>query len=216
MNLDQVINGTRWVSADYHVVAAQAWKEHGKVGSKQSPLIYSAFEYRCAIERAVLELYTIMHDELPEAEEVSPIGNFSNLIKKVNQLGGGNRKLLYRVLKFNSILSEFAGLEKTLSVPDVGKLHGYWAKLSEYCHRQILPDVTLNSLAWVQKGYELLEEVDRYLKHLLIDHLFGAMPESGMPHEVLQAKRDYVAEKIDEVQLRLRLKLMEPVLERRR
>lgn len=72
-----------------------------------------------------------------------------------------------------------------------------------------------NSPEWVRKGYDLLNEVDRYLNHLLVDHWFGAMREEGMPPEVLDAKHAFVAEEIDEVGLRRRLKLMKPVLESR-
>lgn len=112
MNLDEVINGKRWVSADYHVVSARAWKQQGQSEYSPSPLIYAAFEYRCAIERIVLELYAVMCEEFSGAEDVSKIGSFSSLIKMVHDLAGCNKKLLYRVLKFNSIVSEFLELEK--------------------------------------------------------------------------------------------------------
>lgn len=212
MNLDEIINGKRLVSAGYHILAARAWKHKGQDEAKQSPLIYAAFEYRCAIERVVLDLYLVMHNELPRTEDIVKIKSFSKLVTRVHKLAGGNKKLLNRVLKFNCIISELLNSTKTLSIPDVGKLHNYWNRLSEYCHRQIIPDKTVNSSIWINNGYILLNDVDDYLKHLLIDHWFGAMPENSMPSEVLHTKQAFVSEEIDEAALRIRLKLMEPVL----
>jgi hypothetical protein len=162
----------------------------------------------------VLELYAVMQAELPKLEDVNKIRNFGALVSKVHELAGGNAKLLYRVLRFNSIVSEFTAfvLGKTLSVPDVGKLHDFWGKTSKYCHRQISPDESWDSISWVQKGYKLLDEVDVYLNHLLVDHHVGSVKEKEMPPEVIKAKREFVQEKIDEQQLRTRLKIMEPVL----
>ena len=118
------------------------------------------------------------------------------------------------MLKFNSIVSEFTAsvLGKTFSVPDVGKLHDFWGKTSKYCHRQISPDESWDSVSWLQKGYKLLDEVDAYLNHLLVDHRVGSVHEKEMPPEVIEAKRAFVEEKIDQEQLRTRLKIMEPIL----
>ncbi len=215
MNLNQIINEKRCVSAEYHVIVARAWKQHGQANDSQSPLVYAAFEYRCAIERVVFELYGIMHNELPGDEISNQIGSFSGLVKQVHDLAGGNKKKLYRVLKFNSIVSEFMCLHKTMSVPDVGKLQEFWSKASNYCHQQIIPNETWKSPEWVRKGYKLLDRVDRYLQEILFDHLFGAMSEKKMPAEVIDAKKAFVTEEIDEAGLRNRLKLMEPVLELR-
>ena len=217
MRIDKTINGQRKVCADYHLMAAFSWKEYGKNKLLHSPLVYAAFEYRCAIERVIMELYLIMQHEMTDIEDLSKYERISDLIKKVHELGGGTKRMLYRVLKFNSIVSEFVMIQgKTLSVPDLGKLHKLWQKLSRYCHRQAKPMDSWDSKDWVAKGYKLLDEVHSYLHVILKEHLFGAMPEKGMPVEVIEAKSDFVKEKINEEGLRTRLMLMEPVLEARR
>ncbi len=217
MRIDEIINGQRKVCTDYHLMVAFSWKEYGRNKLLPSPLVYSAFEYRCAIERVIMELYIIMQHEMTDIEDLGKYEKISDLIKKVHELGGGSKGLLYRVLKFNSIVSEFVMIQgKTLSRPDLGKLHKLWQKLSKYCHRQAKPIDSWDSKDWVTKGYKLLDEVHSYLHVILIEHLFGAMPEIGMPLEVIEAKRDFVQEKINEEGLRRRLILMEPVLEARR
>ncbi|MBT8401865.1 MAG: hypothetical protein KJO98_15425 [Rhodothermia bacterium] len=215
MTLDELKQNPRQVGADFHVVAARAWRDFGVAGSVQSPLVYAALEYRAAIERVALELSAIIiHDD--ETKDVaSAPEKFSSLLTWLHSLGGGTKKLLYRVLKFNRILSQHIGAPKPLSVPDTGTLHNYWMRLSDLCHCQREPADSWDDPQFVASGYQLLGEVDAYLATLLISNSVGSVSEKDMPQEVLQAKRDFVEERIDEPTLRTRLRLMDPVLESR-
>ena len=129
-----------------------------------------------------------MQYESITSKQLSTIGSFSSLIKLVHELAGGNRLLLMRVLKFNQILSEFAGLPKTLSIPDVGLLHKYWSQLSNYCHRQIEPTETWENVEWIKKGYKLLDEIYNYFEDILINHFFGAFSPESLPVELAEQK----------------------------
>ena len=216
MTIDELISKNRETNADYHIFAGKTWRDRGYTNLMHAPLVYAAFEYRCAIERVVLELFIIMQYESITSEELSTIGSFSSLIKLVHKLAGGNRLLLMRVLKFNQILSEFAGLPKTLSIPDVGRLHKYWSKLSNYCHRQIEPAETWENDKWIKKGYKLLDELYDYFEDILVNHFFGAFSTERLPAEVTEQKELYMTQKIDDSQLKTRLQIMRPILRARR
>lgn len=216
MDFNTLLTNPRHTSSGYHISVARIWLSKGITNKENTPLVYSSFEFRCAIERVLMELYILMKMENIVEDDLLSIGSFSSLVKIVHEAGGGNRILLNKLLTFNSILSEYAGLPLTLSIPNVGKLHNYWSNLSRYCHRQIQPDSTWNSTEWVNKGYVLLEEVNQYLKDILEDHFFGSFSSSGHPPEVNDLKDKYMSDEIDENQLRKRLEIMQPVLLRRR
>ena len=212
---EQLINSPRETSAEYHILSARSWRQTGESKRLHTPLVYAAFEYRCAIERTAVELYATMRDDIEGADDMSKIGSFGALLSRIREIGGGNEKLLQRTLIFNRIVAEFAPLEKPLAMPSPSKLHDFWTKLSAYCHRQLHPGKTWELPEWVERGYGLLDEVDCYLVFLYVEHSFGAVPTSSLQPEVKQTKIDFLTERIDENQLRLRLKIMAPVLEDR-
>ena len=192
------------------------WKHAGEPGKLHSPLAYAAFEYRCAIERVILELYIMLHEVEPSVEDVNKIGSVTGLMSKTRELAYGNDRLLYRLLRFNTIMSEVAGIGIVLSTPSLGKLHGFWSKLSEYCHYQTTPDATWDSADWVERGYSLLNKVDAYLQEILADAYFGSFDASQSPEEVKEVRAAFVVdESLTEEQVRTRLELMKPVLEQR-
>jgi len=215
MNFERLVHGRREVSADFHMAAGRLWLEKGKADKLTTPLVYAAFEFRCATERAVVELYAIMQSELPSVEEMQDIGRFKNFMTKVVEVAGGNGKLLYRSLLFNSIVSEFMPWDATLSVPDVGTLQNHWHALSDLCHKQIALDPTWRSDDWVSTGYYTVQEAYDYLREIMVDQYLGSIPIEETPEEIQKAKKAFINEEIDKASLRTRLKLMTPILERR-
>ncbi len=214
--IEELLTNKRQASAEFHALAARAWLNSGQSSLSHSSLVYAAFEYRCAIERLAVELYSIMHRELPDVEDISRIQNFSSLLAKIRELGGGNEKLLYRTMLFNRIVCESAPIGKPLAIVSPSTLHDLWSRLSAFCHRQVSPVETWDSPQWVRQGYNLLNEVDDYLVDILINHSFGAMADDSLAPEVRLAKESFLREEIDEQTLRTRLKLMEPVLSSRK
>ncbi len=180
MSLDNVINEDRKLDSIYHYNSAKTWMELGENKKLHTPLVYAAFEFRCSIERIVLELFILMQFENITNENIENIKNFKSLVQLVHELAGGSKRSLAKVLTFNSIVSEFSGLQLTLSIPDVGKLQNFWHKLSKYCHCQLTPENSWDSDEWVQAGYVLLNQVSLYIKELIIDHFFGSFSTEGM------------------------------------
>ena len=72
MAIEDYINNKREVTLEYHLLAAREWRRYGEQDQLHTPLIYSAFEYRCAIERFVFEIFVLMNrDDLLEGNPTS-------------------------------------------------------------------------------------------------------------------------------------------------
>ncbi|MFC1481071.1 hypothetical protein ACFL6E_02365 [Candidatus Neomarinimicrobiota bacterium] len=88
--LDQLVIPNRRVDAHSHLKQGDGWHQFGKPSQLHTPLVHAAFEYRCAIERIVLELYDLMKELNLTTEEISSLTNMSTIMKKINQLEGGS------------------------------------------------------------------------------------------------------------------------------
>ncbi|MFC1481078.1 hypothetical protein ACFL6E_02400 [Candidatus Neomarinimicrobiota bacterium] len=221
--LDHLVMSNRGVDANFHLEQGNDWHQIGYPSLLHSPLIYAAFEYRCAIERIILELYDLMKELNIATEEFSSLKNISDIIKKIRQLEGGSHDAAARAIRFNAVyfkemiaeMAEKAGISKEMAEPDLRKLSKLWGHLSEYCHGQMLPAETWNSPEWVKKGYALLDEALEYLRALKIEKHFGYMGESSLPTEALDLKKKFIDEEINESALITRLRIMKPIIEAR-
>jgi hypothetical protein len=217
-DLDRIINGKRDTSAGYHFLVGRGWRLLGEPNSLHSPLAYAAFEFRCSIERSVFELFVLVRKNTLSAGDMKATERFSSLRTALLQAEGGKR-LLQRKLEFNRIYAQATGLPKQYwpSVPDIGILEKYWSKLSEYCHRQLQPKATWDSMGgkWISEGYALLNDVEKYLWEITVTHQIGWFQVDTLPPEMLTTRRDFVNGKIDSAALVTRVQLMEPVIRQR-
>lgn len=172
-----------------------------------SPLVYAAFEYRCSIERIIIELYSLIKDLNLTDEEISTLKDTATVVKKILQVAGGSHEMIARALRFNAVFTEemiadIVGLKKPMAEPDLRRLLKLWGKLSEYCHRQLIPDDSWDSPEWIVNGYRQLEEARVYLFEIKVESHFGYMVESSMKPEAQDLKRKFIDEAIDEAGLR--------------
>ena len=63
MHFDELLKNPRYTSSGYHISAARVWLSKGIANKDHTPLVYSLFEFRCAIERVVIKLYILMKME---------------------------------------------------------------------------------------------------------------------------------------------------------
>ncbi len=222
MDIDDILKKPRQTSGDYHAAAGVAWRKYGEKDLLHSPLVYSAFEFRLAIERYVFEIYyLILRDELISDDDLTDenlkkIDNFSSLIKLIHE-NAGNKLKLYKAFIFNRVFAKiFTPLPKRLSVPDIGKLHKFWQKLSDYCHRQLQPEITWDSDDWIKKGYELLGDVESYLWEISIKEEYGWVSKPSLTPDLQEEREKFIDDRhMTEKQLELRMKLMKPALDYR-
>ena len=200
-----------------------AWRRYGEKNLLHSPLAYSAFEFRLAIERCVFEIYyLVLRDklisggDLPD-KDLKKIDSFSSLIKLLHE-NAGNKLRLSRVFIFNRVFAKvFTPFRRRLSVPDIGKFHKYWQQLSNYCHRQLKLGITWESEDWITTGYKLLNEVESYLWEILVKEKYGWVSKPTLTSDLQEERERFINDpNITEAQLELRMKLIKPALDFRR
>ncbi len=217
-DLDRIVNGKRQTSAGYHFLAGRGWRLLGEPRKLHSPLAYSAFEFRSSVERSVFELFHLVRKNNFSPEDLRAAERFSSLRTALLKAEGGKR-LFQRKLEFNRLYAQACGLPQRYwpSVPDIGILEMYWSKLSDYCHRQLRPNITWDSMGgnWITQGYQLLNEVESYLWMITVSHQIGWFQPDTLPPEMLQTRNDYLDGVIDADAVTMRVRLMEPVVRER-
>ncbi len=217
-DLDQIVKGHRSTAAYYHIHTARGWRIIGEEKLLHSPLSYSAFEFRSAIERVLVELLLLVKQRNITRKDLDEIQRFSGL-KNLLLRSGGGQKVLYRALLFNRILSKTIGIpnDKCPSIPDIDKLSKFWGQLSEYCHRQLMPHVTWDSLGqqWIRDGYALLNKVETYLWEITITSPLGWFRPQTLPPDFLPTRTQFINGDINEQSLTTRILLMEPAVHMR-
>lgn len=218
--LQEIFERARETKAAFHSRLGREWRLYGQPKDLHSPLVYAAFEFRCAIERCVIELFALIRNQKLSEKDLSDIQRFAGLIQTVLRSEGG-KLALYRKLVFNREYVRSGSTPPTsvwLSVPDLGVLQKYWTGLSEYCHRQLKPADTWKSMGdkWVADGYDLLLEVENYLFAITSQRKIGWVQVDTLEPEELQVRSDYVEGRIDETSMKSRLELMGPIIRERR
>jgi hypothetical protein len=213
MDVPELLREPRHVSAGYHLLAGQAWRRQGESLKQHAPVVYAALEYRCAIERAVLELYLLVAPGAADAPD--KLRDFGSLVAQVHQ-NAGNKRKLWRVLSFNETYARAVmSLPLTMAVPDIGSLHNTWQRLSDYCHRQLDPKETWNSGTWVTAAYSFLAAAEEDLWELIMVQRRGWLHVDTMPPEMRAERSRFVEGSDDVATLERRLRLIMPVVQAR-
>lgn len=215
MNIVDIMKKPRQTSGDYHAAAGVAWLKYGVKESLHTPFLYSAFEFRLAIERYVFEIYylilldELISDEVLSDEDLKKMDSFSSLIKLIHE-NAGNKLKLFRAFKFNSVFVRvFLPLKQSLSVPDIGKFHKFWQKLSYYCHRKLKPEDTWDSSDWIKKGYELLGEIESYLVEISVEQHYGWISKPTLSHDLQNERENFILnQEMTEEQLEKKMQLL--------
>ena len=175
--------------------------------------MYAALEYRSAIERILLELYSLMAELKLTDEEIDSLRSIHDVISAIEEFVGGNRQAVERFIRYYTIYATYQiGID--VSETDVTKLIKFWKSLSTYCHAQKEPEETWQSTQWIQDGYTCLEAVLGYLKEITKNRGFYSI--SSLPPEAQDLLSKFVANELDEDAVKIRLKIMKPIIEARR
>jgi hypothetical protein len=213
MDVEALLRSSRHVTTGFHFLAGQAWRRAGEPSLQHSALVYAALEYRCALERLVLELYLLIAPDAASAPE--KIRDFGALVSLVHK-DAGNKRLLWRTLAFNEVYARVVmGLPFQMAVPDVGRLHRLWSGLSEYCHRQLSPNETWDNPEWVRAGYKEIAAVEEVLWGLVITQQRGWLRPQTMPVEMQEERARFLQSRDDLQVLERRLGIIKPVVQAR-
>lgn len=212
IDLSEFLNKEREGDANSHLEIGYYWHDLGRTEELHLTLVYAALEYRCAIERILLELYDLMADLGLTPSDIDSLRKVHDIISAMEKLVEGNRQTVKRFIRFNTIYSTYQiGID--VSETDVRRLLKFLGSLSVYCHAQKIPQETWNSTQWIQDGYSCLEGVLEYLKEITKNR--GFLSKSSLPPEALDLLNKFVANELDEEALKKRLQLMKPIIEAR-
>ena len=205
----------REVNSNYHFKIAIEWKNYGKKDFLHSALVYSAFEFRIAIERFAFELllFIVDNDKDFSAIDIEKVNKFQNIFREIYSIH--NKKEFERILIFNHHASKaFTHGEYSLAKISLSQLQKYWKSLSNYCHKILKPIESWDNEEWVKDGYTKLEEIESYFSNLLSKSHLGWLSEVSLKDEALiELRNNYINGLLTEEQLCIRLKLIVPVLD---
>lgn len=217
-DINRIEHEPRAVSAAYHFMMARGWRIIGEQDHLHSPLAYSAFEFRCSIERTMIELFVLVRNKRPSDGDLKAMNSITTVTKAIYRAVGGKLKL-QRAMVFNRIFSQVEGVpqEYWISIVDIERLLRFWGQLSEYCHRQLKPSETWESMGdqWLLDGYAVLNEVETYLWEITVKSHVGWVQPADQQPEARQAYVGFLEGRITEPDLLTRLQIMAPVLAER-
>jgi hypothetical protein len=101
---------------------------------------------------------------------------------------------------------------------DLKVLKRFWSSVSDYCHFQHPAHVEKgkNLNVWLSKGVALVEKVFHYFESNMSRAHTANWRRDSMPPEVLEAWEDFRDERITESDLKIRLRIMQPILRARK
>jgi len=217
-DLHQIIHHERDLSSGYHLMVARGWRIIGEQDKLHSPLAYSAFEFRCAIERILIELFVLMREKKPTKADMRLMNSVGSVRKAIYRACGGKTEF-ERTQTFNRLFSQGSGVPPHIwmATVDIDYLEKLWSKLSDYCHRQLRPHETWKSKGnlWLKKGYKLLNEAEEYLWSIMVTSHVGWVERSTLQPEMRDALDQFVSGEITQATLEARLRIMGPVIKKR-
>ena len=107
--LKDILERERETSSGYHFLMGRAWRLLGEEKNLHSPLAYAAFEYRCAIERCLFELFYLIRDTHFSSDDLKATKQCSSLVKIILRSEGGKLKL-QRKMMFNRLVAKWSGI----------------------------------------------------------------------------------------------------------
>lgn len=207
--LKDILQEDRETTSDYHTKLGRSWRQYGEPQKLHAPLAYAAYELRIAMERILLELlYLIKNKQLSPNELNYP---FKNLIRALYKTQSNDKNKLQRKLESNALFFKHLPPQqqtaKKLAIIEIDKIDEYWKKLSKYCHYQRKSNATWQNTPWVNRGYELLNEVENFIWKLEVEYQIGWIDTSQLPQAIKDIEKEFVEGKITISSLDIRLNL---------
>jgi len=203
----------RQVTFDWHITQALKWLKFDNGRRLDSVLVYASLELRCAIERYLLELLYLLKDKELTPNDERRCRSKDGILKLMKET---EPHYVKRVKFTNLIASLTLGMPKVIIV-DIKYLIRMWNTLSEYCHKQLEPELTFDSIGreYQEKGFRIVKELINKFMEWERNGACGIIKKGSMPSEVINVYEKYIKDEINEDQAKRMLELMEPILSKR-
>jgi len=129
-------------------------------------LFYTALEFRCCIERILIEYLGLMHiEDIPiRIEKIYRVKELKNEILSIEPS-------FIKKLKFINIFFEALNLPYRVSILNLDKLNEYYGKIGQYVHSNKYLEKTSENSEWWSSFLDQLKEIQNYLHSILNNSL---------------------------------------------
>jgi hypothetical protein len=209
---NQFLTEKRGVTSDWYFDQAATLLAFALQHDSATALVYAALEARNALERFVLEMSLLATGGHLSEAQIHTAQRRDGAFQLLDQAMSNYR----RHLQFTNLTLEVGGDPFRVAVPNVGQFRRLRTDLSDYCHFQLDPTATVNhpQNRWFITGTTRVQKTLDMLRDLR-SQVNGVIQPNSMPAEVREVFQAFVAGQIDTPTARLRLRLMQPVLEER-
>ncbi len=208
----------RQVTFDWHIARVIKWLQYDNNRFLDNILIYAAVDLRIAIERYILELLILLkydgnNTDIFTSQEMRRIRSIKGIFAIMQETDPFYRK----TARFTQLICEITPELPTISIIDTAYLRRKWEELSNYCHKQLDPSNTFesNNREFQKKGFALIREVVDKFWDWGRGRATGIISRSSMEKETLNIYNRFIRDEINEEQVRISLKIIEPVLKQR-
>lgn len=207
--LEDTLSRKRQCQADWLILQARDIADLARQTSNPSLLVYSCLEARNAIEQLWFELLMVIHG-----------GSMAHtLFDQCRKRRDGFLAAIHEAEPKYRLLAQFAALclQVDAKAPfkvivwDLKRLKKLWQSLSGYCHTQASQSETLDDSRWFSEGLFLIDETFKYFESQMTQGATALMSPDSMIPEARIIWEDFSAHQIDEEQVLLRLKIVQPV-----
>lgn len=219
-NISQInfLEENRQVNFDWHIARVSRFLQYDNNRNLDNILVYAAVDLRIAIERYLLELLVLLRMNGTDGEIFTPqekrrIRSMKGIFALMQETDPFYRK----TFRFTQLLCEFTPELPPLSIIDTAYLRRKWEELSNYCHKQLDPADTFTSQdqEFQRNGFALIREVLDRFWNWGQGRATGIISKSSMDEETLGVYNRFINDEIDENQVRISLRIMEPILRQR-
>jgi len=208
-NLEQLLLQPRQCASEWLAMQAHQLSEIGKNSVSPTLVVFACLEARNAIEQLWCEILLLIHGGAISRQ----------LFEQCRKRQGGflaaiqDAEPKYRQLsKFTEIAMNLDSCAPCEGIAwDLRRLKRLWQSLSEYCHAQCIPTVTIEDSKWISKGHELVAELFTYFRQKMSRGATAILSPDAMTYEAKMIWEDFVGNRIDEEQVRIRLRVVQPL-----
>lgn len=197
----------------WHVWQALSWLDYAKRQSSTTAVQYAALELRQGIEYLWFDMIvTALGGKLDIAAYRRCRGESTKMYKILERLSPDYVKLV----RFTLICGTHGPAQPAIIEWDIPALKRWHGEVSQYLHFIGTAGETTASAKWFVHALSTIDAGTQYIWQRLTKAHTGLLSIASMPPEVKDAWEQFKTGQINEADVRMRLRLAEPVLTMRR
>lgn len=210
---EEILEARPVFSCEWYLLQALCWLDYAKRKTNVTALRYAALEVRSGIEQLWFECIIIsVGGKLGRDAYAKCRGKATKMYKVLDRLQPDYEKLM----QFIKLTLEGDPNAPSIIEWDLSRLKRLHSNVSECLHFHGIFAETWASSEWFVKNLTVIEEAATYLREQLENGQTGATREETMPPEVRDMWVGFKTGKLTKDDVRFRLKIAHPVLQRRR